>query len=122
MPRNSVNYPSLIKPYILYSPYNGGNGLNVFPVITYADVCFMRAELIVRGLSNDAASPQALYNAGVSASIEDFDAWSKIAGTPGYTALGASEVTNYLAQPGVAYAASHGPGTDPCPGIPELTI
>jgi hypothetical protein len=101
-----INYPSIIQPYILYAPYNSGSGFNVFPVITYADVCFMRAELVLRGLSNDATTAQTLYNAGVTASLQDFDAWAQLAQTPSYTALGGSEVANYLAQPGVTYSAS----------------
>ncbi|TDX00311.1 SusD/RagB family nutrient-binding outer membrane lipoprotein [Dinghuibacter silviterrae] len=101
-----VNYPSIINPYILYAPYNSGLGVNAMPVITYADVCFMRAELILRGLSNDNASPQALYNAGVAASITDFDAWAQKAVTPNYTPLGSSEIATYLTQTGVAYQAS----------------
>lgn len=104
--KQSINYPSIIQPYILYAPYNSGNGLNVFPVITYADVCFMRAELVLNALSNDGASAQTLYNAGVAASLQDFDAWAQLAQTPSYTPLGATEVTTYLAQPGVAYQAS----------------
>ncbi len=105
--QQQINYPSVIQPYILFSEYNNGNGLNVFPVITYADVCFMRAELILRGLSNDGASAQALYQAGITASLMDFDAWATLAQTPGYTPLAAGEVTSYLAAPGVAWQAGN---------------
>lgn len=108
VPQTNVHYPSLINPYLVYAPYTTAGGKNVTPVITYADVCFMRAELIAKGLSNDNASAQSLYNAGITASIEDYDAWSKLAATPNYVALGANEISNYLLQPGVAYQASTG--------------
>jgi hypothetical protein len=104
--QQQVNYPSIINPYILYAEYNSSTGYTTIPVITFADVCFMRAELILKGLSNDAASPQALYNAGVSASITDFDAWAQLAKTPNYTSLGSNEIATYLTQTGVAYQAS----------------
>ena len=105
--QTGIHFPSLINPYLVYAPYNGGNGLNVIPVITFADVCFMRAELVLRGLSNDGSSAQLLYNAGVTASIQDYDAWSKLCATPNYVALGASEISNYLQQPGVSYQPSN---------------
>jgi len=102
----SVNFPSIIQPYILYAGYNSGSGFNVFPVITYADVCFMRAELVIRGLSNDPMTAQQLYTNGITASLQDYDAWAQLAQTPNYTPLAAGEITNYLSQPGIAFQAS----------------
>ncbi|WP_440134413.1 SusD/RagB family nutrient-binding outer membrane lipoprotein [Chitinophaga sancti] len=72
-----------------------------FPIITYADVCFMRAELAVRGLTNEDA--QSLYYAGITASVSAYDRMGKIAGVTGYKALSAAEVSAYLAQTGVKY-------------------
>lgn len=108
----SVQYPSVIQPSLLlsgYTPEGSGtppNGSNAVPVITFADVCFMRAELSLRGLDNDPVSPQQLYNMGVTASLEDYDNWSKLSQVPNYDALGTNEVTAYLAAPGVVYQSS----------------
>ena len=99
----SFNIPSAIQQRMIYAPYNGGSGLNAYPAITYADVCFMRAELAVRGLSNDPTDPKILYENGVTASITDYDTWASQAQVVGYTPLGSSEISAYLAQPGVAY-------------------
>lgn len=106
------SYSSVVQSYILYGAYSTtstpGTGLNSYPVITYADVCFMRAELILRGLSNDAMSVQQLYTNGITASLQDYDAWAQAAQTPGYTPLTSGAITNYLAMPGVAYQTSTG--------------
>ena len=107
-----VFYPSVVQSYILYGAYSTtstpGSGLNSYPVITYADVCFMRAELVLRGLSNDPMSAQQLYNTGVTASLQDYDTWAQVAQTPNYTPLTASGITNYLAEPGVAFQTTTG--------------
>jgi hypothetical protein len=99
----SVSYPSVIQPGLTYYGYNAPTGTNMFPIITYADVCLMRAELKQRGLSNDPMSAEQLYYNGITASITNYDHWGKNTLLPDYTPLGASEVSNYLAQPGVAY-------------------
>ncbi|MFT3700804.1 MAG: SusD/RagB family nutrient-binding outer membrane lipoprotein [Agriterribacter sp.] len=99
----SVYLSSIIQPRLTYPAYNGGAGTTVFPLITYADVCLMRAELVVRGLSNDPESAEDLYKQGITASITDYDKWAKVTQIDGYTALGSDEIANYLEQPGVAY-------------------
>jgi hypothetical protein len=100
----SLNYPSEIQPGLTYYTYdNTTGGINMFPIITYADVCFMRAELKQRGLDNDPMTAQALYTAGVTASITNYDTWGKNTLLPDYTPLGATEISNYIAQPGVAF-------------------
>jgi hypothetical protein len=100
----SLNYPSMIQPGLTYYTYNNTTGgINMFPIITYADVCFMRAELRQRGLDNDPMSAQDLYNAGITASINNYDQWGKNTLAPDYTPLGAGEISNYLTQPGIAF-------------------
>lgn len=78
-----------------------GDGLVNIPVITYAEFCFIRAELAARNLTNEDA--EALYNAGVTASIQWYDQIAAEAELSNYTALTASEITDYLAQPAVAF-------------------
>lgn len=100
----SVYYPSVIQGGLTYYTYNSATGgTNMFPVITYADVCFMRAELKQRGLDNDPMNVQDLYNAGITASITNYDHWGKNTLLPNYTPLGPNEIADYLAQPGVAF-------------------
>ncbi|TDW95908.1 SusD/RagB family nutrient-binding outer membrane lipoprotein [Dinghuibacter silviterrae] len=101
-----VYWPSIINQGLTYCVYNGSGGTNMFPVITYADVCFMRAELSVRGLDNDNVRADSLYYRGIRASLMDYDHWGAITLLPGYTPLQYAEITNYLAQPGVVYNAS----------------
>jgi len=76
-----------------------------FPIITYADVCFMRAELAVRGITNEDA--QTLYYAGITASVSAYDRMGKLAGVTGYKALSSAEVSAYLDQTGVKYDAAN---------------
>lgn len=103
-----MNYPSQIQQTQTYAAYNSnGNGTNVFPVITYADVCFMRAELAAGGLSSDPLTPAQLYYNGITASITNYDHWGKTTQLPDYTPLGSNEITNYLAQPGVVFDPTH---------------
>jgi hypothetical protein len=104
----STYYPSMLQAGLTYYTYNNTTGgVNMFPIITYADVCFMRAELKLRGLSNDPMSAQDLYNAGITASINNYDQWGKNTLAPDYAPLGANEITNYLAQPGIAFNPSN---------------
>ena len=102
--KQSINLPSVIQAglttYILNKP-NGGK--NMFPVITYADVCLMRAELAARNLTSDPIPAATLYNSGVTASLQNYDTWGFNTFLPDYTPLQPSEITNYLAQPGVTY-------------------
>lgn len=110
----SVNYTSLIQPRLVYAAYNSGGGANMFPVITYADVCLMRAELVQRGLSSDPMTAEDLYYAGITASITNYDNWGKITQLEDYTSLGPSEISTYLSQPGVIW--------DPANALEQICI
>lgn len=94
---------SEIQDSLFYNPT--GHHSITFPIITYADICFMRAELAVRGITNEDA--QTLYYAGVSASVSAYDRMGKIAGVAGYKALSADEIATYIASPGVKYDAAN---------------
>ncbi len=83
---------------------NNGTGLSLFTVVTYADYCFMRAELIARGLATgDAGS---WYNNGVTASITFYDDAGNKAKLADYTALGANEISDYLNMPDIKFNAA----------------
>lgn len=81
-----------------------GTGKNFFPVITYADELFMRAELAARGITTETAAT--LYYAGIDASIAFYDAAAKNAVLEDYTAVTAGEVTAYKASAPIVYNAA----------------
>ncbi|MBS1934342.1 MAG: SusD/RagB family nutrient-binding outer membrane lipoprotein, partial [Bacteroidetes bacterium] len=84
--------------------FGAGTGNGFFPVLTYAEYCFIRADLAARGITNDDASTW--YTNGVTASINFYDQRAKDAGISNYVQVSSTEITNYLAAPGVAFDAS----------------
>jgi len=90
-----------------YDEGNGtGTGVAFFPMLTYAEYCFIRAELGNRGITADA--PATWYNNGVTASITFYDQRAQEAGIEGYTKIGATAISDYLAKPKVVYNAATG--------------
>lgn len=89
-----------------------GKGVNFFPMVTYADFCFMRAELGARGITSESAKDW--YEKGITASIRMYDDMANRAvitdreGKVNYVGLGAQEILTYLAQPAIAYNQSTG--------------
>jgi hypothetical protein len=78
-----------------------GQGKVNFPVITYAEVCFMRAELAAKGITSENA--QEWYYKGIDASAADYDEWGSDAKVFGYTPLTTAELTAYKAMPEIVY-------------------
>jgi len=95
----SGTLPSPIRPDFFHPTPNNGNV--TFPIITYADVCFMRAELAQRNIAGTDA--QGWYYKGIDASLAEYDKIASQAKMPSYTALTPAEVTAYKAQPGVVF-------------------
>ena len=83
-----------------------GTGVAFFPLLTYAEYCFIRAELGNRGITADA--PATWYNNGVTASITFYDQKAQKAGIAGYTKIGATDIATYLLKPKVAYVPATG--------------
>ncbi|WP_153799898.1 SusD/RagB family nutrient-binding outer membrane lipoprotein [Foetidibacter luteolus] len=80
--------------YRMWQPANnGGDGVVTLPLITYADYCFMRAEIAARGLASGNA--EEWYNKGIEASITFFDNAGSIAKLANYRQLSADEIDNY---------------------------
>ncbi|RBL88660.1 SusD/RagB family nutrient-binding outer membrane lipoprotein [Chitinophaga flava] len=74
------------------------------PILSYAEQCFMLAELSVRGIiSGDAAT---YYKNGVEASINAYDAMGREAKIQDYTPLDQATVVAYLAKPDIAFTGS----------------
>ncbi|MFD2599307.1 SusD/RagB family nutrient-binding outer membrane lipoprotein [Sphingobacterium corticis] len=91
----------------LFQPENdGGTGTGIFPVITYADVCFMRAEIAQRGWSNENAGEW--YNKGIEASLRFYSKLAGAAQVVNYTAITDAEIAAFIAKPDIAYNAATG--------------
>ncbi|SIN66521.1 SusD/RagB family nutrient-binding outer membrane lipoprotein [Chitinophaga niabensis] len=100
----SIAYVSYMQQAMFNSSVGAGQ-VN-YPVITYADVCFMRAELAARGVTTEVAADW--YNKGIEASLADYDQWGKEANVKGYTALLPAEVNAYKNHPDIVYNAAKG--------------
>ena len=90
----------------LFAPsfaYGGvvGTGQGFYPYLTYAEYCFLRADLIARNFVSGNAKEW--YDKGVTASIEYYNQRAIAAGVPDYTQVTAGEITAYLAEPGIAF-------------------
>lgn len=109
----TVDTLSNIMPRLFTPSSNGGTGIGHFPIITYADFAFMRAELAARNVTTENA--ENWYNAAVTASIKLYDKWANAAkvqelnapsGSTSYVAVTDAEITNYLAMTGVKFDAT----------------
>ncbi len=81
-----------------------GDGVGFFPFLTYAEYCFIRAELAARTITSDDAATW--YTNGVTASITFYDQRAKAAKISNYTSVTPTEISDYLASPGVAFDPS----------------
>lgn len=89
----------------MFQPANGGGtGKNFFPLVSYADELFMRAELAARGITTEDA--QALYYAGIDASVAFYNQAASDAKVDDYTPLGANELADYKNTAAVKYDAA----------------
>ncbi len=83
-----------------------GGGTTSFVYLTYADVCFMRAELAARGITSENAAQW--YNAGITASIKMYDQIAKNAQVFGYTPVTDAQIAAYLNTPVIQYNPAKG--------------
>ena len=97
----------LISPGNKDSSGANGTGSATFILISYADVCFMRAELAARGVTADNA--QTWYNNGITASINMYNNIASLAKVAnwGYEAAADSSIARYVTTaPDVKYNAA----------------
>jgi len=92
---------SPLQQRLFQAEYNSGKGFTTFHVITYADVCFMRAELAARKLSSESA--EEWYYKGIDASIRSYNDIANIAQLEEYEAVTGNEIATYIQQPGVKF-------------------
>lgn len=101
--KTTVRFSSFIQNDLYYNPASDHSV--TFPIITYADVCFMRAELAARGVTNEDA--QSWYYKGIDASLAIYDEMGKQAKLDDYSPLTPDEVAAYKSQPGIQYDAAN---------------
>lgn len=97
---------SRIQDRLFQPENNGGTGLGTMPLITYADVCFMRAELAQRGTTSESA--EEWYYKGVEASLKFYDKAAKKALIYDYSPLTDTEIATFKQQPDIKFKASKG--------------
>lgn len=105
---------SNINPRLFQTAFAGGTGIQYFPLITYADYGFMRAELAATGAG--AGDAKEWYEKAVTASIEYYgkmatdgqlvDYYLEGGNAPAVTAPTAAEISSYLQTPEVAFDES----------------
>jgi hypothetical protein len=88
--------------YRLFTPnFDAGTGEGFYPFLTYAEYCFIRADLIAGGYTGGNAKEW--YDKGVEASIKYYDARAISTKVENYTPVTPGEITAYLAAPGVVF-------------------
>ncbi|QBQ42471.1 SusD/RagB family nutrient-binding outer membrane lipoprotein [Sphingobacterium psychroaquaticum] len=97
---------SRIQDRLFQPENNGGSGLGTMPIITYADICFIRAELAQRGVTSENA--EEWYYKGIEASLRFYDDVAKRAVIYDYTALTDTEIENFKKQPSIVYSSAKG--------------
>lgn len=112
----SMIQPRLFAPNYAYpsGPDQGvaGTGDGFFPVLTYAEYCFILADLAARNIAGtDAAG---WYEKGVTASIAFYNDRAASTGIRDYTPVTPTAISDYLARPGIAY--------DPAKGTEQIAI
>lgn len=79
-----------------------GSGGSWFPILTYADFCFMAAEFTLDGVPS-AKSAQAWYEEGVRASIRQWSEIGDYCKINDYEAVTDAEIDAFLAQEGIRW-------------------
>lgn len=102
----SLDTLSVAQQRLWKGDYDGGTGFVSFPVITYADICFMKAELYARNILSGNA--EEWYNKGVRASIEMYEVMAETAKIENFASLEEDAIDNYLMQDKIKYAAETG--------------
>ncbi len=97
----SLDTVSYLQWKMFQPAIESGTGKNFFHIITYADELFMRAELAASGVTTEDA--QALYYAGIEASIRFYDLAAKNAKLNDYVAVTDAEIAAYKAAPEVVW-------------------
>lgn len=99
---------SLIQYRLWQAEYTYGDekgaGVTSFPLLTYADICFLKAELATMGVGG--TDVEGWYYKGIDASLKRYDKMASLAILPDYVAISDQEITDYKASVGVKFDAS----------------
>lgn len=105
---------SNINPRMFQTAFSGGNGVQYFPLITYADFLFMRAEIAARGIVT--GNTEDFYTKAVTASIGYYgemavshqllDYYLESGAGKQVEAPTQDEINAYLSQPDVKFNAA----------------
>lgn len=88
--------------YRMWQPAsNNGTGRGFFPIITYADYAFMRAEAIARNYVSGSA--EQWYNTGIEASIKFYDDAATRAQVQGHVPVTQAQIEAYKNAPDVKF-------------------
>ncbi len=95
--------------YRLFCPgSNGGTGKVTFPLLTYAELCFYRAELAVRSVVGAPGDAEAWYEKGVKASMAYYSQIAKDAAVVEFSEATGAEIDAAYNAPKVKWAAANG--------------
>ena len=83
-----------------------GEGQGFYPYLTYAEYCFLRADLLARNIVTSGGTAKEWYDKGVTASIQYYNKRAVAAKIENFVEVTPTEITNYLAAPGVAFDPS----------------
>lgn len=103
----NVDLDTLSKiQYRLFCPaVGGGEGKLTFPMLTYAELCFYRAELAVRGLVGSPAQVEEFYNRGIIASVAQYNTMALNADVQNVMP---GDLFDYMLSPKVKYDPARG--------------
>ena len=79
-----------------------GTGEGFYPYLTYAEYCFLRADLLARNIVTGGTAKE-WYDKGVTASIQYYNKRAVAAQVENFTPVTPGEIATYLAAPGVAF-------------------
>ena len=83
-----------------------GTGNSIFPLLTYPELCFYRAELAAMGITTENAATQ--YENGVKASMKLYDQFGSLARVFDYQAITDAEINAAYNHPKVKYNPATG--------------
>lgn len=79
-----------------------GSGGSWFPILTYADFCFMASEFTLSGIVNSKTAKE-WYEEGVKASLTQWSEIGKYCMINDYEAITRQEIDDFMARPGIAW-------------------
>ena len=114
-PQNAALYSSINNfsqlQHRLFTPnYNEndgngpGTGAGFYPYLTYAEYCFIRADMAARGVTGDVA--EEWYRKGVYASVQYYNDRAIAAKITDYATVATPEIDAYYNMPGVKFDAA----------------